>query len=425
MYHKDPVLRQNATEAYGRLCAVSPDVNFLPHHFKRAIEHMVSHTDAESRAGCVQFLGSAYEYARAINAKPILKPALDVITSLIRDPHPLVHGWGLVSLAEIVLSAGLDVQPHLRKVMTAILHVCAAPSHDPETASQFLTHSNSSLPILEAACMALDSLVISLGPAIREAPDVLLVIKTLTLQLIKDGDNRVASQASRLLQRLLLVAHQALNIGSIVEVAREQLVSTDLSIRRVAVDTAYQLVQRDASLMSRLGGDEFVRYLLAIFDESPDIQGIWQTLRSWIAQTSTDKLSGWISIFQSVIHVGLHRDRAYMDPGASAGTANDEDEESLGLGSALQSDGTRSALRWQTHRLCLQCLQDVVHAVEPAATAHDPSLTTQPRATLTVLRKQTTLRLPDLIKIAFGAISSRTTQVRLHGLAILESVIKV
>lgn len=421
-------MRSNAAEAYGTLCAVSNDPTFLTANAKRVIAYMVSHTDANSRAGCAQFLGSAIQEVGALSSKTLIRSAADVVISLVKDPHPLVHYWALRSLTKIVLTCGLEVQPYLKACVDASLHVCSAKSHDTEEQSESLAVIGGGLPVLQAACLMMESLVGSLGPALAESPDDLAVIKTLATYLAKDGDNRCATESNRVLQRILLICPTALRPQSVIDIARQQLGSTDLSVRAAAVDTTYHLVQREVSLMSRLGGDEFVRHLLAIFDESPDLQGVWHTLRSWIEQTKVERLLNWISVLQAALHSGVRR----SDPRQSkiiitSASRTDEDEESLGLGTALDSSaGAKRFLRWQTQALCLRCLRLVLRSIADSEPYNlNRKASNDGGASSVDVIVSAARRIPDLIKIAFAAISGQSTHVRLQGLETLDVIIKV
>lgn len=414
-----------ASSAFGRLTALLPGTSFANSQIQACIAHIVADTRPDGRAGAAHFLGSTYQCNGALAGAPFLKVVVEVNTSLALDPHPTVHLGALSALAKIVTTAGLDYAPHVRATIAMLVQIFAVPTHDPWEASDSTSALAGSLPVQQAACGVLDALVGAIGPALEDYADIQQIITFLVQNLLREADVRVSTQASLLLQHLLLVLPAAIDTRRLVRLIRLQLSSSRLPERIVAIDTVYQLVRREAGVMSRLGGDQFVRHLVSVFNEDPQIEGVKQSILSWIEQTSLERPSGWVGLLRNISEKGFERD---VSLAAGRKQQASDDEEALGLSAdqvERSSHGT-TGLRWQTQLFLIECLRYVLASLQKSSKREhlDPMAARD----ASIAPSQPSLlyhRLPDLIKICFTSVTASTVEVRLEGLALLSDIVDV
>jgi hypothetical protein len=221
---------------------------------------------------------------------------------------------------------------------------------------------------------------------------------------------------------------------------RSQLSCSQRPLKIAAVNSVYQLVQRDAALMSKLGGDGLVRELFALLDDDPSIEGVRDAITSWLRQTADSNPSGWIDLCQRIMSRSTGTaSSAQTDPNATTvggGGGGLADEESQGLG--LEDDGekgggggarshaanARTTCRWRTQLFALECLHEVFVTVVKSGRREHFDIA---RARSVRANRKTLLinRVSDLIKMAFTASTAQVMEIRLEGLVVLKDVIDV
>ena len=414
------MLRSAASEGLARLCSLESSA-FLSAQIQTCVAYIVGNTDPDGRAGCAQAFADIYRYVGTLAAGPALKMVVDVLLSLCADPHPVVHFWALRSLSTVIYTAGLDYSPFVNSTIVMLVQIYSLDSHEPEGGSSNLTAIKGHLPVYEALCQVIVALSGVFDPDKTGSFSTLSILLALIRQLMAEVDMAVIVAASRSLQQLLIVVPSVVPLHFLVPVLNHQLASDFLPLRSAAINSVYQLVQRDVQIVSTLGGNKFVDSLFSILDEDPLVDGVRQTIDSWMAQTANNNPCAWVDICHRIMHKGKQ-----LKIKSLVQNVNDpmEDEEAVGLGMSELDAPPQSAARWRTQLYALQCLRSLLKLVggssviEHLQPSKAKALALSPRSLLYS-------RLADLVKIAFLASTAGTMEIRLEGLSLLRQVVEV
>ncbi|CAE7204243.1 unnamed protein product [Rhizoctonia solani] len=420
----DHVLRSSASEALGRLAALG-STNFLTAQVKYLVDQVVVNRDPDGRAGCALAFGAIYSHVGGLAAGPLLKTTVNVLMSLGNDPHPIVHYYSLKGLAQVIDAASLSFSPHIASTLGSLCTIYLRDTHDPAGGNTHTSNLAGDLPAYEVICQIIDALIGVLGPELQETSRTQSLVLDLVHEFSQELDEGIAVEAIKCSQHVLMFASGFVDTPALVDRLRANLVSTRRPLKLAAINGLYQLVQKDALVMSKVGGDKLVEDLFGMLDDDPTIDGVRDVILSWLHQTVTLNPSAWIDLCQRI----MARTTASQQV-ATKMTVGLRDEESEGLGAAIGLEGEATAesnvltSRWRTQLFALQCLHDICtliarsgrreHIDIPFAKVHNI-----PTNNLLITR------VPDLIKMAFTASAAYVTEIRMEGLVVLRDVIQI
>ncbi|GAA6063853.1 hypothetical protein JCM10212_000333 [Sporobolomyces blumeae] len=427
LLHPDASLRQAAAESLGRLSGLG-GTSFMAAQIQFCVQQVVSNTDPDNRAGCALAFSEIYSHVGSLAAGPVLKTIVDVLLSLSADPHPLVHFSALRSLSHVIDAASLAYAPFTNVTLGMLCKLFMADTHEPEGGTAGSVNLRGDLPAYQSICRVLDALIGVLGPELQDSERVRELVLILLKELTLEKDDGISVEAIKATQHLLIFAPDTLDHATLVSDLRSQLSSSKQPLKVAAVNSVYQLVQRDATLMSKLGGDGLVRELFALLDDDPSIEGVRDAIMSWLRQTADANPSGWIDLCQRIMSRSAGTNAVKSDAPAAGPVGGLADEESQGLG--LEAEGgarpgaatARASSRWRTQLFALQCLHEVFVTVVKSGRREHFDIA---RARAVRANKKTLLitRVSDLIKMAFTASTAQVMEIRLEGLVVLKDVI--
>ncbi|GAA6010487.1 hypothetical protein JCM11491_006962 [Sporobolomyces phaffii] len=429
LLHSDASLRQAAAESLGRLSGLG-GTSFMAAQIQFCVQQVVSNTDPDNRAGCALAFSEIYSHVGSLAAGPVLKTIVDVLLSLSADPHPLVHFSALRSLSHVIDAASLAYAPFTNVTLGMLCKLYMQDTHEPEGGTAGSVNLRGDLPAYQSICRVLDALIGVLGPELQDSERVRELVLILLKELTLEKDDGISVEAIKATQHFLIFAPSTLDHTTLVSNLRSQLSSTKQPLKVAAVNSVYQLVQRDAALMSKLGGDGLVRELFALLDDDPSIEGVRDAIMSWLRQTADSNPSGWIDLCQRIMSRSTGTANAQVDasstlPSVAGGLA---DEESQGLG--LEAEGgarpgaanARTTSRWRTQLFALECLHEVFVTVVKSGRREHFDIA-RARAVRANRKGLLITRVSDLIKMAFTASTAQVMEIRLEGLVVLKDVI--
>ncbi|BGP19331.1 hypothetical protein JCM10213v2_007420 [Rhodosporidiobolus nylandii] len=427
LLHSDAPLRAAAAESLGRLSSLG-GTSFMASQIQFCVNQVVGNTDPDNRAGCALAFSEIYTHCGSLAAGPVLKTIVDVLLSLSADPHPLVHFHALRSLSNVIDAASLSYAPFTNPTLGVLCKLYMQDTHEPEGGTPGSVNLRGDLPAYQAICRVTDALIGVLGPELQESERVRQLVLILLKELTLEKDDGISVEAIKATQHFLIFAPDALDHATLVSDLRAQLSSSKQPLKVAAVNSVYQLVQRDAALMSKLGGDGLVHELFALLDDDPSIEGVRDAIMSWLRQTADANPSGWIDLCQRIMSRSASTGRAAdaVDSGAAGQLA---DEEAQGLGGGDEEGGARpgaatarASSRWRTQLFALQCLHEVFVTVVRRGRREHFDIN-RARAVRANRRGLLITRVGDLIKMAFTASTAQVMEIRLEGLVVLKDVI--
>jgi HEAT repeat-containing protein 5 len=422
----DPILRSASSEALGRLASLA-DNQFLATLMKTLVDQVVNNRDPQARAGCALTLGAIYDHVGSLAAGPLLKTTVNILMSLSKDAHPVVHYWALHSLSRVVNAASLTYAPYVSSTLGMLFRVYVSPSHELEGGT--LVHSNISgdLPAYQAVCQIIDAVITILGPDIQESMRTRTLILDIVRRLASEEDEGIRVEAIRCIQHFLIFAPEHVDVPELITQFRTHLNSPRRPLKLASIHALYQLVQKDALLISKVGGDRLVEELFAMLDGDPSIEGVRKVISSWMKQTVAYNPSAWIDLCQKIMSRTTASQQA-TDAATKLGrTGFDDEGESLSVGMANESasaDQNRPTSRWRTQLFALQCLHDICVTIARSGRKEQLDIAYARSMGLPVFGLFVS-RVPDLIKMAFTASTAYVTEIRLEGLIVLRDVIEV
>lgn len=430
LLHPDASLRQAAAESLGRLCGLG-GTSFMAGQIQFCVQQVVNNTDPDNRAGCALAFSQIYSHVGSLAAAPILKTVIDVLLSLAADPHPLVHYSALQALSHVIDAASLSYAPYTNLTLGVLCKLYMQDTHEPEGGTPGSVNLRGDLPAYQAMVRVLDAIVGVLGPELQESERVREVVLVLLREFsLEKDDEGISVEAIRATQHFLIFAPDALDHAELVSNLRAQLSSPRQPLKVAAVNSVYQLVQRDAGLMSKLGGDGLVRELFALLDDDTTIEGVRDAILSWLHQTADANPSGWIDLCQRIMSRSASVDRRVEKASSVVAAGAVADEEVQGLGVSDENDArpgaptARASSRWRTQLFALECLHEVFVTVLRSGRREHFDVA-QARAIRANKRGLLITRVADLIKMAFTASTAQVMEIRLEGLVVLKDVIDV
>ncbi|KAF9932214.1 hypothetical protein BGZ67_004856 [Mortierella alpina] len=469
--HSDPYIRFVACEGLGRLTSVLGSVT-VSNQIKYLMDQVVANRDPDARAGYALALGNVFSHLGGMMAGGHLRSIVEYLTSLSRDPHPIVHKWSLHSLALTISSAGLMFSPYVSSTLTNVATVYLAESHEPAGAGSIATANiamQSELSVYHELGRIIYGLIGILGPELQSSAKVRELCVSLVEELRNEDDEFVIVQGIRCTQHLIMFAPLLVDMSTLVPFLQARLRrSTGLSLKKAAMTCMYQLVQRDVKSVFQhsLGGldDQFFKLL----DTDPALHDVKDVVRSWITQTALEQPSQWIEICRKVLS------RTAIDEGQennlnapvnnapdilSTGGNGDDDqvdddddgEDIFGDGSnstkkvAQSSSGTQNlpqepmavvvperavktapALppRWRTRIFALECIRQVIDVVANSGIVDHFDLSVARRKKKNFGADFLVLKVADLIKMTVYAASTPIQEIRSEGLLLLRQTIE-
>ncbi|KAI8602311.1 armadillo-type protein [Dissophora ornata] len=417
--HSDPYIRFVACEALGRLTSILGSMA-VTNQIKYLMDQVVANRDPDARAGYALALGNVFSHLGGMMAGGHLRSVVEYLTSLSRDPHPIVHKWSLHSLALTVSSAGLMFSPYVSSTLTNVATVYLSESHELAGAGSVATANiaiQSELSVYHELGRIIYGLIGILGPELQSSAKVRELCVSLVEELRNEDDEFVVVQGIRCTQHLIMFAPLLVDMSSLVPFLQARLRrSTGLSLKKAAMTCMYQLVQRDVKSVFQhsMGGleDQFFKLL----DTDPTLQDVKDVVRSWITQTALEQPSQWIDICRKVL----------------SRTAIDEDQEtgaSVAANPATeihQAGGELEALppRWRTRIFALECIRQVIDVVTNSDIADHFDLSIARRKKKNFGADFLVLKVADLIKMTVYAASTPIQEIRLEGLLLLRQTIE-
>ena len=422
MVDGDLVLRSTGSESIGRLASLS-GTNYLTSQIKDLVDQVVNNRNPNGRAGCALAFGAIYSHVGGLAAGPLLKTTVNVLMSLINDPHPIVHFWSLNALARVINAASLAYAPFVSGTLGMLLKIYLTEAHEREGGALANANTSGDFPAYPVVCQMIDSVITVLGPDIQESPRTRALVLNLVHEFSLEDDEGICVEAIKCIQHFLMFAPEHVNIPDLVKRFRNHLSSSRRPLKFASINALYQLVQKDALAMSKLGGDRLVEDLFGMLDDDSSVQGVRNVISSWLHQTVIHNPSAWIDLCQRIMARTTASQRV-----ADAATQNSRDDEgeslNAGLSQSKADDRGRLTSRWRTQLFALECLHDICTVVASSGRSeHLNSIVARNQgiASSGLLFS----RVSDLIKMAFTASTAYVTEIRLAGLVVLRDVIEV
>ncbi|KAG9318303.1 armadillo-type protein [Chiua virens] len=419
----DPLLRRTSSDAIGRLANISGTA-FLSSQAKVLVDHIVNNRDPQGRAGCALAFAALYHHVGGLVAAPILKTTVNILISLSNDPHPLVHVWSLMALARVIDAASLTFAPFVQSTLGMLLKIYMSDTHETEGGTLNNANISGDLQAFPVVCRIIDAIITILGPDVQESTRTRTLVLDLVREFSLEEDEIILVEAIKCTQHLLMFAPEHVDVPETVGRFRTYLGSSRRQLRLAAIDALYQLVQKDALVVSRIGGDRLVEDLFAMLDGDPSIEGVRNVIASWLAQTAIHNPSAWIDLCQRI----MLRTNATQRVADTSGNLDDEGQSLNATIPADKTDQDRSSSvamsRWRTQLFALHCLHEICTIVNQSGRQEHFDI---PYARSRGFPVQGLLvsRIPDLIKMAFTASAAYVTEIRLEGLVVLRDIIQV
>lgn len=425
---EDSLLRAVSSNAYGRLAAVagshamSSQVQFL-------VDQVVSNRDPHARAGCALAFGATYSEVGGLSAAPLTKTVVNVLMSLSSDPHPTVHYAALEALSRVIESASLSYSQYVSSTLGMLVKLVMLDTHEQEGGSAGSTNLRADLPAHQAICRAVSSLIGVLGPDLQdEASKVRDLIRILIYEFAQESDDGVVVEAIKAIQHFCLFAPDQLDLSGWILQLNSHLRSRRRPRKLAAINGLYQLIQRQALLISKVGGDSLVADLFTQLDLEPSMDGVREILSSWLRQTAHLSPGSWIDVCQRILDRKVSSaSKQDKDVTQSRGIVfQDEEAATLDVGDDAGTDAAAlQGCRWRTQLFALECLDQMFGVVRQSGRLEH--FVGKPRQSHSATVQDRTLmsnRIVDLIKMAFTASTAPQSEMKLKGLKLLEDVIQ-
>ncbi|XP_022085919.1 HEAT repeat-containing protein 5B-like [Acanthaster planci] len=445
--NSNPILRCAAGEALGRMAQMGGDNSFIAQTAQMCFDRLKTARDAVSRTGNSLALGCLHRYVGGMGAGQHLNTSVSILLALAQDStSPTVQMWALHALALIADSGGpmfrSYVEPTLSLVLTLLLSV---------------PPSNVEVHQCLGRCLA--ALITTLGPELQGNKGNLATARTSCLvacAIMQDHpDSLVGSEAIACLQQLHMFAPRHVNLTSLVPHLCTSLGSQHLLLRRAAVACLRQLSQREAQevceyakSLAKDSRDTSVSttdgvvitdtglegVLFSMLDKETDqrlLSNIHDTLISMLHELSGKDLARWLTLCKTVLSASKDSGTGPPKPDNALKDAEEKDEKDEDQeidDSAKFKTGEKVithppvAPRWPTRVFAADSVRRVIQVCDGNTVHFDLALAREMKAK-TSQDNYLVLHLSDLVRTAFIAATSESTQLRNAGLLLLQDII--
>ncbi|KAG9243026.1 armadillo-type protein [Calycina marina] len=422
--HPDQYLRSIGYQSLARLCN-SAGNSFTNAEIKYLVDTIVENREPHARAGCAMALGSIHSQVGGMAAGFHLKTILGILVSLCNDPHPTVHFWALEGLARVADSAGLTFSGYVSSTLGMLGQLYVADTHNEEVGSVATSNLELELSTCAVIARSVDSLVNVLGPDLQDMTKSRDLILTLVDQFQREGNAQVLGGSLRCLEHFSVFAPGYMVFDDYVILLQKDLNSEVSQIRDLAIDGLYMLMKRNSEDVVKAADDGFEDQLWLALDANPSHEGIRNVIRNWLQQTCLTETARWLQRCQAVL--AMTRPRAMETPSTAkpkSAMPELQDEEVAGFAAASRAgndDGAVEAgsgqepLRWQVRTFAMSCL-GAIFTIITRDLSQDGTSPAQSE-----LQK----RVAELIRMAFSASTSNVVELRVWGLKIIDSVLKM
>lgn len=426
LIHIDSRIRAAAAEAFGRVCALAGNT-FMVNQIQHCVTQIVNNTDPHSRSGYALCFSQIYTQVGSLSAGAVLKTVVDILMSLSADPHPLVHFWALKALSEVIHTAGLSYSPFLNSTLGVVVKLYCTGTHEIESGSTGHVNIRGNLPTYQNFCKIMNAIIGVLGPELSSCGQAKILLQVLNEELNEEADDGIKVEALKSIQHFVMFSIESIDLPRLIQTLRKHLSSNRRTLKVASINSIYQLVQKNAILMSKLGGDKLVVNLFLILDEDPTIEGVRDSINSWLRQTADSNPSAWIDLCMRIVSRNTAAQAKAVEIEGQAGAFVDEESQGLDLDedAGIHSGKVRTNSRWRTQLFALQCLHEVfLTVIRSKKTEHFSAQVARSKG-LGNVRALMISRVSDLIKMAFTASTASIMEIRLEGLNVLRDVIEV
>ncbi|WAR63445.1 hypothetical protein PtB15_17B44 [Puccinia triticina] len=432
LVHSDARLRAAAAQTFGRACALGGNT-FMLSQIQHCVTQVVTNTDPDSRSGYALAFSQIYTQVGSLSAGATLKTVVDVLMSLSADPHPSVHFWALRALSEVIHTAGLSYTPFLNSTLGMVVRLYCSDSHELESGGVGYVNLRASLPSYQNFCKILNAIIGVLGPELSSSGKSKTLIQLLNEELNEEIDEGIKVEALKSIQHFMMFSIESINLQKLVQTLLKHLSSNRRTLKVASINSIYQLVQKNAMVMSKLGGDKLVVNLFSILDDDPTIEGVRHSIKSWLRQTADSNPSAWIDLCMRIISRTTAAQASVVhEVGPTAMMFIDEESQGLDLGQDTSGSSSNhhnkvraTTSRWRTQLFALQCLREVfLTVIRSKKVEHFSVQAAKSKGFSTNFKQLMFCRVSDLIKMAFTASTANIMEIRLEGLNVLRDVIE-
>lgn len=422
---QDQYVRSLGYAATARLCNVYGNA-FTNHEVKYLVDTIVGNREPSARAGCAMALGSIQTKVGGMAAGYHLKTILGILMSLCNDPHPIVHYWALEALSLAADAAGLSFSGYVPSTLGMLAQLFVSETHHPEIPSAITMTLETEVSTPAAIARCIDSLINVLGPDLQDSKKSRELIFTLVGQFQESDDKLVERAALVCLEHLSLYAPGQMHYSDYVRLLQRYLSSDQGSLRDASIDGIHNMMKRNPQDVLRYADEGFEEKLWLLLDAVSTHEGIQNIIRNWLQQTCLTETQEWLDRLQKVLR--LTRVKAKVERPVvkqSSGAVDLNDEEVAGFAAAATEttkdgkDGDASTdaepLRWQVTTFAISCIGDIFAMIAKDVAANGDS------------EAQTALqnKIADVVRMAFSASTSGVLELRIGGLKIIGSVLKM
>ncbi|KAH8682939.1 armadillo-type protein [Tricladium varicosporioides] len=422
--HHDQYVRSIGFEALARLCNSSGNA-YTNQEVKYLIDTIVANREPSARAGCAMALGCIHSQVGGMAAGFHLKTIVGVLMSLCQDPHPTVHFWALEGLTRVADSAGLTFSGFVSSTLGIIAQMYVGDTHNEDLASGPTSNLELELSTTAVISRCVDSMVNVLGPDLQDLTKARELILSLVGQFQAEENTHVLAGSLRCLEHIALYASGHMIFIDYVVLLQKELMSPHPELRDIAIDGLYNLMKRNSEDVVKAAKDGFEDQLWLALDSDPSHEGIKNVIKNWLQQSCLPETSRWLQRCQSVLTMTRAKTEDSVATTAKVSAMPDlQDEEVAGFAAAsgaAKDDGPaargsgQEPLRWQVRTFAMSCLGEMFALISKASNPDEPT-----PAEMALQKK-----IADVIRMAFSASTSNVVELRVWGLKIIDSVLKM
>eukprot|EP00127_Corallochytrium_limacisporum_P006322 Clim_evm33s225 gene=Clim_evmTU33s225 len=438
--HPDPSVRVLAAEGLRSVTQVASD-SFVSNLVNQIIERLKVDTNAITRSTyCLALGGILRNIMGVVMGSKQIKGIIGILHALASDLVPTVQSWALHALSLTYESAGPSATGYVNDTITLLGSLITSDNHTSPDTWRGIANS-------------LNGVVTAVGPELQAMGDLRNSCVAFANAALDYEDPFVMAAGINCLQKLLLFAPKQIDMPLLIPCMRDCMDGSHNTLTRVSVSCLQHVIKRDYSIVIRVCPDLPQRLLARLSsaqDENlrTDIHDVMLMLTS---QDGVHRVNYYIEICRQILSgeitdnaLATKKGAAAADkPGAdrsdsaAAGGGEDDNDADATFVASGGGGGSKKALQdpqWWVRAFAVDCLNHLIstcaklsHHTQTSAAATFLSDPHNRRSSMTgdaVTKKDLLLhRIPDLIRLAFSAVSATVDLVSAKGLETLDAVI--
>ncbi|KAG4302367.1 hypothetical protein PCK1_001349 [Pneumocystis canis] len=416
----NPTTRRISCETIGRLTNLKKK-QLVPSSIKFYIKQIIEIDNPNIRSGSALCLGRILNHQGKMAPSLYISQILNILQSLSIDQHLETCFWALESIAIGIQSFGPNISLYCLNILNIISKIYNGIDYITNDVSKTASNLSLKFPILINLVKCLNAVINIFGPDLEKNTEAKKLVSVLIKGLLLERNEEVLTAVIHCTQHVLLFSSNLLNLHLLIKLLQVNMISKHKNLARASIRLIYQLIQHNALNIFHSEHDNLDTYIWLAYDLNPELEELKNIIEIWLRNTPNSHQNYWIQLCLKTFEKKSNNEIIYkINENVDIDSKNEEfsdfrmhkNHESIKIQRKLGN------LHWQTQKLILQCINNLLSHIE---SFFEKSLDFETSQEISPLYSN----ISNLVKIGFMASTTKNYNIRLEGLKIIQKIIKI